>query len=57
MKLHPEMIEGPEAFTRFRDAVKKVLTVPKSAMPPSPFGRSGKRRKDDPKATAKRQAF
>lgn len=32
-----DMIEGPEAFTRFRDALKAVLKVPKSAMPPSPF--------------------
>jgi len=32
-----EMIEGPEAFSRFRDAMKAILTVPKSAMPPSPF--------------------
>ena len=45
MKHHPEMIEGPEAFERFRDAVKKVLTVKKSDMPPSPFGKSSKKRK------------
>jgi len=52
MKPHPEMIEGPEAFERFKMAVKAVLNVPKSAMPPSPFGRSGKKRKkpEAPKA-------
>ena len=44
MKPHAEMNEGPEAFERFRQAVKAVLKVPKSAMPPSPFGKSGKKR-------------
>ncbi len=37
MKPHPEMIEGPEAFDKFKDAMKAILTVPKSALPPSPF--------------------
>jgi hypothetical protein len=39
------MIEGPEAFERFRSAVKAVLTIKKSDMPPSRFGKSGKKRK------------
>ena len=37
MKPPTEMIEGPEAFDRFRDAMKAILKVPKNALPPSPF--------------------
>jgi hypothetical protein len=41
------MNEGPEAFERFRQAVKKVLAVPKTALPPTPFGKGKKRKKRD----------
>jgi hypothetical protein len=42
----PDMIEGPDAFQRFQDAVKAVLRVPKSALPPSPFGKSKRVKKN-----------
>jgi hypothetical protein len=37
MKTHTaEMHEGPEAFARFQKALKKIVSVPKSALPPRP---------------------
>jgi hypothetical protein len=33
------MIEGPEAFDRFQEAMKAILKVPKSSLPPSPFAK------------------
>ena len=41
-KPHAPMNEGPEAFERFQQAVKAVLKVPKSALPPSPFGQANR---------------
>jgi hypothetical protein len=41
MKPQPEMIEGPEAWERFRSAMKAIVKVPKSALPPSPYGKRG----------------
>ena len=32
MPKKPEMIEGPEAFQRFRDGMKAVLAVPRSTI-------------------------
>ena len=33
MKPHtPELVEGPEAFARFRDAMRAVLTVPSTTI-------------------------
>ena len=39
-----EMIEGPDAWERFRDAMKAIIKVPKRAMPPSPFKTTTKKK-------------
>lgn len=41
----PEMIEGQEAWDRFRSAMKAIVKVPKSALPPSPFGKRAAQKK------------
>jgi hypothetical protein len=48
MKPAAELHEGAEAFNRFRKAVKTVLSIPKSALPPKPHRAK--------KKTAKRKA-
>jgi len=39
----PTMIEGTEAWMRFREAAKKLLSTPKDAAP-NPFGKRKKKK-------------
>jgi hypothetical protein len=47
MKPSAEMHEGPEAWTRFREAAKKLVSTPKDTAA-NPFGKR-KKKKPSPK--------
>ena len=36
MRSQTDMHEGPDAFDRFHKALKKIVSMPKSAIPPRP---------------------
>ena len=41
-----EMTEGPQAFEAFRDAARRILSLPKTALPPDPFKKQKPQKKE-----------
>jgi hypothetical protein len=41
-----EMIEGPQAFESFRNAARRILALPKSALPSDPFKKQKPQKKE-----------
>jgi len=44
MKYPTDMVEGTEAWERFREAAKKMVSIPKSAIP-NPFSKPKTKKK------------
>jgi hypothetical protein len=41
-----EINEGPQAFEAFRNAARRILALPKSALPPDPFKKQKPQKKE-----------
>ena len=54
MKHNPDLHEGPDAYRRFRKAVKKILAVPKQQVLPA--SDTAKKKKKKKKKNGARQA-